>query len=51
MTTTKPLDPGQSVIIDGAVFGTFIGYAESGKLIIDLGYGTTLADPERVIAR
>lgn len=43
------IKPGDKVVIDGAVQGTFIGTAESGKYVIDLGYGSTLADPERVI--
>jgi hypothetical protein len=40
---------GSKVVVDGAVKGTFIGVAESGKWIIDVSFGTTLADPERVI--
>jgi hypothetical protein len=40
---------GAKVVLDGAVKGTFIGVTESGKWIIDLGHGTTLADRERVV--
>lgn len=52
MTSTKklPFEPGTAVAIDGAVRGTFIGVAASGKYIIDLGYGTTLADSTRIEA-
>lgn len=41
-------NPGDKVLIDGTVRGTFIGVAASGKIIVDLGFGTSLADPERI---
>lgn len=42
------MKPGTKVLIDSTVRGTLIGYAASGRAIVDLGHGTTLADVGRL---